>query len=180
MAWKVLDSKVVFDNPYIRVHEDVCELSDGKKLNFWHADLPHWVMVAGFSEKNELVLISQYRHATKKELWELPAGCFNPNEEPMSCAKREFLEETGFELEWIKPLGTFFTEPGKSNVTGTFFCGRIKGIQVKQSLDDAEEIVVAVTPAKKVLQMVLDGKIESAPVCLCILLAKEKYPDFFN
>jgi predicted NUDIX family NTP pyrophosphohydrolase len=48
--------------------------------------------------------------------WSVPKGLINPGEDPWSCARREFREETGFELAGEgreRDLGTFRLPSGK-------------------------------------------------------------------
>ena len=48
--------------------------------------------------------------------WSVPKGLINPGEDPWSCARREFREETGFELPGEaleRDLGTFRLPGGK-------------------------------------------------------------------
>ena len=67
-------------------------------------------------EPNDLsarvLLISQYRYAADRYLYEIPAGRLEPGESPVDCARRELREEAGCEAEEIRSLGGFFTTPG--------------------------------------------------------------------
>src|ERR1700704_4851270 len=43
-----------------------------------------------------ILLERQYRHAAHSMMWELPAGRIDEGETPLTAAKRELIEETGF------------------------------------------------------------------------------------
>ena len=48
-------------------------------------------------DDGKVVLIKQYRHAVGEFLWEIPAGTLEPGEKAVECARRELVEETGYE-----------------------------------------------------------------------------------
>jgi ADP-ribose pyrophosphatase len=60
----------------------------------------------------QILLIRQYRYAAGRYLYEIPAGRLDPGEDPMDCAARELLEETGCTADRIEYLYTFFPTPG--------------------------------------------------------------------
>ena len=47
----------------------------------------------------EVIMLKQYRHAVGGELWEIPAGTFDGKEDPLVCAQRELIEESGYEAQ---------------------------------------------------------------------------------
>src|ERR1700729_2903777 len=61
---------------------------------------------------DKVLLIRNYRYAAQGTLIELPAGTLEKGEDPMNCAGRELLEETGYLATRISPLLTFYTSPG--------------------------------------------------------------------
>ena len=61
-----------------------------------------------------ILFVRQYRHATEKELLELPAGTLDEGESAESCARREIREETGFAAGNLTKLGEFYLAPGYS------------------------------------------------------------------
>ncbi|MDI6799111.1 MAG: NUDIX hydrolase [Actinomycetota bacterium] len=72
------------------------------------------VAIVALDTEGRLLLVKQYRHAAKKELWEIPAGLMEEGEEPLEAAKRELFEETGFEARKFDHLLSFYFTPGNS------------------------------------------------------------------
>ena len=66
-------------------------------------------------DKKFIVLLKQYRYGSDQIMLEVPAGTIDPGERPLSCAKRELIEETGYHGK--KPCSTIslncnFVSPG--------------------------------------------------------------------
>ncbi len=59
-----------------------------------------------------VVLIQTHRFAPDRDLLELPAGCLEPGEPPIECARREIAEETGYRATEMRPLAQFYSSPG--------------------------------------------------------------------
>ena len=74
---------------------------------------PGAVVILPFVSDTQILLIKNRRQAIGGErLIELPAGTLEKGEEPMNCAGRELVEETGHIAGRLKPIGNFFTSPG--------------------------------------------------------------------
>jgi ADP-ribose pyrophosphatase len=86
---------------------------------------PGAVAVVALNEKNEVLLIKQYRHPVRSFLWELPAGLLDqPGEALVAAAQRELLEETGYVAEQWSELIEFHTTPGGNSETISIFLAR--------------------------------------------------------
>jgi ADP-ribose pyrophosphatase len=59
-----------------------------------------------------VLLIRQFRHATERYVWEIPAGRLEPGEAPEACARRELEEEAGVTAGDLRRLTTIYTTPG--------------------------------------------------------------------
>jgi ADP-ribose pyrophosphatase len=59
-----------------------------------------------------LAMVSQWRHATGREMLEIPAGTLDPDEKPRATAERELGEECGLAADAWEQGPSFFTAPG--------------------------------------------------------------------
>lgn len=73
---------------------------------------PGSVVVIPHLPDGRLILVRQYRHAAGESLWELVAGGLERGETPLEGARRELLEETGYDASRLKPIMEFFPSPG--------------------------------------------------------------------
>jgi ADP-ribose pyrophosphatase len=70
------------------------------------------VVIVPHLPDGRLILVRQYRHAVQESLWELVAGGIERGETPRQSARRELLEETGYDAGIIEPLLDFYPSPG--------------------------------------------------------------------
>ncbi|MGB9206252.1 MAG: NUDIX hydrolase, partial [Terriglobales bacterium] len=68
-----------------------------------------------------ILLERQYRHAAQSMMWELPAGRIDDGETPLTAAKRELLEETGYRARHWKRILYFYVSPGFLDETMTIY-----------------------------------------------------------
>ena len=73
---------------------------------------PGAVVILPILDGHRIVMIRNYRYTIERELWELPAGTIEPEEEPITTARRELEEESGYRAGRIRPLMEFYTSPG--------------------------------------------------------------------
>ncbi|MCW8128882.1 MAG: NUDIX hydrolase [Planctomycetota bacterium] len=73
---------------------------------------PGAVAVVPFDRRGRILTIKQFRPAVNQILLEIPAGTLEAGEQPLACARRELIEETGFAARKWQRLGAIFTAPG--------------------------------------------------------------------
>lgn len=80
-------------------------------------------------DRDSFVLIRQFRFAlyeAGREGWidEIVAGVLDKKgESPQECAKREAIEEAGYEIKELEPIGTIFVSPGITTERVHLFIG---------------------------------------------------------
>jgi ADP-ribose pyrophosphatase len=126
------------------------------------------------SRGDQVVMIRQYRHAAGEVLWELPAGVLMPGEEPAACARRELIEEVGYEPGDVTPLLSLFPSPGFSSEVIHLFVAR-KLRSVKRLAQPDERIAVELVPFDQAVAMALRGEVRNAAaVCGLLALAERR------
>ncbi|MBV6397285.1 MAG: ADP-ribose pyrophosphatase [Anaerolineales bacterium] len=156
--WKILESKYI--RPRVRI--DTVELPNGKTFQPMVFEYRRWATVFALTEQNEVVLIRQYRHGAQNIVWELPGGIVEDGEEVEAGARRELLEETGYDSSDLIEIGRVSPNPAShTNTVYAYFAGRAKFTQ-EQHLDEAEEIEVHLIPLDEVIAMAKRGEIPSA------------------
>lgn len=81
-------------------------------------------VILALTDAGELVLVEQYRPPLGAPCIELPAGLVGDEaagEDPLASAKRELLEETGFEATCWEAFGRFASSPGMIGEIFHFF-----------------------------------------------------------
>ncbi|MBV8780714.1 MAG: NUDIX hydrolase, partial [Phycisphaerae bacterium] len=73
---------------------------------------PGAVVILPMLPDETVLLIRTRRYAIHETILELPAGTLEPNENPMNCAGRELLEETGYLATKMTHLSSFYSSPG--------------------------------------------------------------------
>jgi 8-oxo-dGTP pyrophosphatase MutT (NUDIX family) len=104
--WKLLDSRVPYENRWIRLREDSVLRPDGRPGIYGVIELRPSVAIVALNERKEIVLVGQWRYPTDRYSWEVPRGGSNEGESDLlGAARRELLEETGVEADDWTELG---------------------------------------------------------------------------
>jgi ADP-ribose pyrophosphatase len=96
-------SRLAYDGSLLKVRRDEVRLPDGNEAWREYVVHPGAVMVLAFVDARTILLERQYRYPKRRHFIELPAGKLDAGEDSLACAKRELIEECGYEAaEWWK------------------------------------------------------------------------------
>lgn len=151
----------VFRGKLLQVRRDLVRLPDGASTEREYIEHPGAVMIIPLLETGELVMERQYRYPLRRDILELPAGKIDAGEQPLACARRELLEETGFVASTWRYIGTTHPVVGYSDERIEIFLAQ--GLTHQgASLDDGEHLEVFKLPLATALDWVREGRITDA------------------
>jgi ADP-ribose pyrophosphatase len=107
---------VVYENRWMRLHEDLTERADGTPgLYAWIEKPPAAVIVP--RQDDHVWLVEQYRHPIGERFWEFPQGAWEdePAASPEELARGELAEETGLRAGRMEHLGRMYFSYGISD-----------------------------------------------------------------
>jgi len=172
--WKTLESRLIYKNPWIKLHEDKVRTPSGKTMLYSWYESADVVVVVPFLDDSTLVMIKQYRYPLHKALLEFPAGHIENGENPKDTAVRELAEETGYhskEIEYVyayhpsvsKTRQVVYVFKAKELTTGGKGMGSLRH-------ESTEDIKVEKVKVKELAQMITNKKIENAGTLIAYLI----------
>ena len=139
---RVVSTRVVYENRWIRLHEDRTEREDGTPgLYTWVEKTPSALIVP--IHDGHVWLIEQYRHPVKQRFWEFPQGAWehDAGASAEDLARGELAEETGLRAATMDHLGVLHFAYGLSNQAVDIW--RASGLEPgEQALEPTEEDLV--------------------------------------
>lgn len=168
---RTIKSDKLYQGKIINLRVDTVELPDQKYSKREIVEHPGAVAVIAITDDNKIVMVKQYRKSVEEYLLEVPAGKLEISEEPIECAKRELLEETGFKSNNIEYLFKFFTSPGFSNETISLFVAKDLVLDVARP-DEDEYIEIEKYEIDELLEKVYKEEIKDAKTIISILYIK--------
>jgi ADP-ribose pyrophosphatase len=174
-AWPVVQRRSIYQGYAIDVHVDrITTPSGGEAFDRDVVDHVGAVGVLAVNDRDEVLVVRQYRHPTQLLMVELPAGLKDAGEEPaIETAKRELVEEGHVAAREWSPLIAAHPSPGFTSERFEVFLAR--DIVLDQRADDFEaaheeaEMERAWVPFQDLLDAVLEGRVCNGMLVLAVL-----------
>jgi len=170
-AVNVSSSEVALRGMIWNVKREVFEFGD-QSLTREFVDHPGAVAVVAINEQSQILMIRQYRHPVRENLWEIPAGLLDvAGENKVAAASRELLEETGYIAKSLEPLVDFFTSPGGSSERITIFLARDLELSKERPVLEGEEaqMIVEWVDFEQAVTAILASEIKSPSAMVGIM-----------
>lgn len=107
IPWQTLDSKVVYENPWMKVYEDTFRTSTGYEGIYGFVEGKPGLFIVALTNDEDVYLIESFRYPTKKWQWELPTGGIDKGRSPLESARHELAEELGMTADTWTHINTY-------------------------------------------------------------------------
>jgi ADP-ribose pyrophosphatase len=136
---------------------------------------PGAALVLAVDDQDRALVLQQYRHPARRRFVELPAGLLDKaGEDPEQVARRELVEEAGFQATSWTHLGSTYSSPGITSEVIHMYLARDLAPADRGDFElEHEEADMAIfwMPFPDLVAGVLDGRIADAPLVNAVLLA---------
>lgn len=170
----------VYEGRIWDVVRDEVELAPGQRVERDYVAHPGAVAIVAVDAQERVVLVQQYRHPVRRELWEVPAGLLDvPGEDPLAAAQRELWEEADLRAEQWEHLIDYYTTPGGSDEKLQVFLARdLQEVPVAERFerrDEEQHMEIRFIPVHEALESVLSGGMMNPSTVVGILAYAQKY-----
>ncbi|MBL8056119.1 MAG: NUDIX hydrolase [Anaerolineales bacterium] len=162
LPWEVLHSETIVDfSPWLKVIRQRVRLPNGVVIpDYVLAPGPSYSLVVPLTDDGQIVLVRQYKHGLGRLVYDFPAGYLDtPEEDPLACAQRELLEETGYTAQRWTALGGFVLDTNRSDMTAHLFLAEGAAQIAEPDLDDTEAISRHLVPQADIPAMLRAGEL---------------------
>ena len=162
-SWQTLDSRDVYDNPWIRLEEHQVINPAGKPGIYGKVCFKSQAVgIIPLDAEGNTWLVGQHRYTLDEWSWEIPMGGSPLGEDPLTTATRELEEETGLVAGHIQQLLHLHTSNSITDEQAYVYLAADLSTG-QQSLEDSEQdLQVMKLPLQEAIAMAQDGRITDA------------------
>jgi ADP-ribose pyrophosphatase len=169
---ETLSSRLIYEGRAVRLRVDTVRMPSGRETTREIVEHGDCVAIIAVDDKDNVLLVNQFRKPVEKELLEIPAGGIEPGEDAVDCVRREMREETGFLPQKVERLGGFYSTPG--------YCTEYLYLYLATDLvpspleaEDSESIRLVRVPQAQIPGLITSGSICDAKSIAGLLLFLE-------
>jgi 8-oxo-dGTP pyrophosphatase MutT (NUDIX family) len=168
--WTVLDSTVLYSNPWITVREDRVIQPDEQEGTFGVVEMTPGVSVLPVADDGTVYLVRVYRYTLDRHCLEALAGGIEDGEDPQEAARRELREEAGIEASELIDLGC--VDQLTEVVVSPDRLYLARGLSFREpDREETEEIKRVAVPLHQAVEWAYDGTITHAASVVLIFKA---------
>jgi ADP-ribose pyrophosphatase len=171
-----LDSKLVYQNRWMKVREDAVRYHDGSTSIYGVVEKSDFVVIVPVAEDGSIHLVEQYRYPVAGRYWELPQGSWEqtPDADALEVARGELRQETGLIAQRMTYAGHLFQGYGYATQGYHIFLAQDLR-QSEAELDHEEQGLIArCFSSQEVGRMIREGVIKDASTVAALGLLQMK------
>lgn len=163
-----IESQTLFEGGFLKARRDTVRLPDGEVSSREYIVHPGAVVIIPLLDDDHVLLERQFRYPVGQVMTEFPAGKLDPGEDPLACARRELLEETGYTArQWACAGKLHLAIAYSTEVIHIFFARDL--VAGHQQLDKDEFLEVHSLPVNELLEACRSGAVTDAKTLSCML-----------
>lgn len=169
--WSTVKENKEYTTPIFNLFKRTLRLEaedDQAEGEFYILNAPEWINVIALTPEKEIILVEQYRFGIEEPTLETPGGVVDTGEKTLEAAKRELLEETGYQSDRWSALGKVSANPAiMSNYAHVYLAEHCiyKGAD---NPDEHERINVHSLPWQGFMDLVKDGTVHHSIVLTAV------------
>lgn len=161
--WKILNSLIVHQTPWIKIIQDHCLVED-QKIDYTYTKRTDGALIIAETKDKKLWLVRQYRHPIKKIVWQFAAEGQEDNENLKQTAIRGLKEELSLTAKnWIQLGQDFYPDPGSLDQTYQMFLAKdlepLNFNPQKHPHDEVEDLEIKAFSRNEIEKMIKSGEI---------------------
>ncbi|WP_308797075.1 NUDIX hydrolase [Agromyces silvae] len=172
MTWPIRATRTAYENRWIRVVEDQVVKPDGGAGLYGVVEMQHTaVFVVAMTDADEVLLVTIDRHTVGPSV-EVPAGGTD-GEDPLVAARRELLEETGYEAAEWRAIGRMNALNGIARAPEFVYLatGLRRGAHAGESQAEEGITETRAVPWPEVMRMIAGGAITDGETVAALMYA---------
>ena len=171
--WQTVSTRSILDlPPWFSVHEDRVRLPSGRIVeDYYRIEAPDYVLISARREDGSVLMERHYKQCLGRVILTCPAGGVEAGETPLEAARRELLEETGYQAARWTPMGSFVVDGTRGICSAHLFCADGLERCAEPVADEMEEMELQFMSPAQLSAAVRQGEIALLPDIALLALA---------
>ena len=163
---KPLKTEVEFATPWFQI---LAKTMREGEAPYYSLKLQDYSAVVALTDEQQVLIVRQYRPAVERYTLELPSGLIDPGETPAEAARRELLEETGYEAVAVENLGPMLPDTGR--LANRIYSCVATGVRRVEGRLPEEGMEVLTWPLDELARATVDGRFDHALHVAVVMVA---------
>ena len=163
---KPLKTEIEFTTPWFQILGKTMREGEAP---YYSLKLQDYAAVVAITDEQQVLIVRQYRPAVERDTLELPSGLVDAGETPGEAARRELLEETGYEAVTAEDLGPMLPDSGR--LGNRIFSCVATGLRRVPERTPEDGIEVLSWPLDELVRATVDGRFDHALHVAVVLVA---------
>lgn len=171
--WDLISSEIVFDTKWYKVRKDVVKTESGKVFDdYFLGAQPDFINLIALFDNGDILVDRQYKHGVGDISLETIGGVIEKDEDPVACAQRELLEETGYRAAAVELLSVVYENPTRT-ISKTYILiatGLEKVADPKIDYNESDMELIRM-PLAEFVDRIKSGEVFCEPAITAVFLA---------